>query len=240
MIGLGTIINSAAIIAGGVMGLFGGKLLKERIQETLQLTCGVSVLFIGTAGAMEKMLTVKDGILTSGQSIMITVCLVLGAIVGEMINIEQGFERFGEWLKKKTKSTGDSAFVDAFVTASLTVSIGAMAIVGAIEDGISGDWSILAAKSVLDFIIVMVMTCSMGKGCIFSAVPVFLLEGAITIFAVFVKPFMTELALDYISLVGSILIFCVGINLVWGKKIRVANLLPSLVFAIAAAFLPIF
>ena len=126
------------------------------------------------------------------------------------------------------------------MTASLTVSIGAMAIVGALEDGISGDWSILAAKSVLDFIIVMVMTCSMGKGCIFSAVPVFVLEGAITVFAIFIKPFMTELALNYISLVGSILIFCVGINLVWGKKIRVANLLPSLIFAVIAAFMPIF
>ena len=84
------------------------------------------------------------------------------------------------------------------------------------------------------------MTCSMGKGCIFSAVPVFVLEGAITVFAIFIKPFMTELALNYISLVGSILIFCVGINLVWGKKIRVANLLPSLIFAVIAAFMPIF
>ena len=221
MIGLGTIINSAAIVAGGLGGLFSGKLLKERFQETLQLTCGVSVLVIGIAGAMEKMLEIKDGALTSGYSIMITVCLVLGALIGEIINIEKGFERFGEWLKKKTKSTGDSRFVDGFVTASLTVSIGAMAIVGAIEDGISGDWSILAAKSVLDFIIVMVMTCSMGKGCI-------------------IKPFMTELALSCISLVGSILIFCVGINLVWGKKIRVANLLPSLLFAVAAAFMPVF
>ena len=164
MIGLGTIINSAAIVAGGLVGLFSGKLLKERFQETLQLTCGVSVLVIGIAGAMEKMLSIKDGALTSGYSIMITVCLVLGAVLGEIINIEQGFEHFGEWLKKKTKSTGDSRFVDGFVTASLTVSIGAMAIVGALEDGISGDWSILAAKSVLDFIIVMVMTCSMGKG----------------------------------------------------------------------------
>ena len=114
MIGLGTIINSAAIVAGGLVGLFSGKLLKERFQETLQLTCGVSVLVIGIAGAMEKMLSIKDGALTSGYSIMITVCLVLGAVLGEIINIEQGFEHFGEWLKKKTKSTGDSRFVDGF------------------------------------------------------------------------------------------------------------------------------
>ena len=114
-----------------------------------------------------------------------------------------------------------------------------MAIVGALEDGIAGDWSILAAKAVLDFVIILVMTCSMGKGCIFSAIPVLVFEGLITVFAVFIRPFMTELALCYISLVGSILIFCVGMNLVWDKKIRVANLLPAILFAAIAAFLPI-
>lgn len=239
MIGIGTIINSAAIVGGGIIGLLGGRFMKERYQETIQRTCGICVLFIGIAGAMEKMLQIADGGLSSGYSIFITVCLVLGALVGEILNIERWFERFGEWLKEKTHSTGDGGFVDGFVTASLTVSIGAMAIVGALEDGITGDWSILAAKAVLDFIIILVMTCSMGKGCIFSAIPVFVFEGLITVFAVFVRPFMTELALNYISLVGSILIFCVGLNLVWEKRIRVANLLPAILFAAAAAFLPI-
>lgn len=238
MVGIGTVINSAAIAVGGTAGLFCGRFINRRIEETLQLSCGVSVLFIGIAGAMEKMLAVKDGGLTAEYSILITVCLALGALIGELINIEKGFEAFGEWLKEKTKSKGDDQFVNGFVTASLTVSIGAMAIVGALKDGISGDWSVLAAKSVLDFIIVMVMTCSMGKGCIFSAIPVFVFEGLITALAVFIKPLMTELALDYISLVGSILIFCVGLNLVFGKKIRVANLLPAIIFAAAAAFLP--
>ena len=125
--------------------------------------------------------------------------------------------------------------MNAFVTASLTVCIGAMAIVGAIQDGIFGDWSLLATKAVLDFIIIMVMTCSLGKGCAFSAIPVFLFEGGITLFATFLKPIMTDLALDYLSLIGSILIFCVGLNLVWGKKVRVANMLPSVVLAVAAA-----
>ena len=239
MIGIGTIINSAAIVCGGIIGLFGGRFMKPRYQETVQRTCGICVLFIGIAGAMEKMLQISGSSLSSGYSIFITVCLVLGALVGEILNIERWFERFGEWLKQKTHSSGDGSFVDGFVTASLTVSIGAMAIVGALEDGIAGDWSILAAKAVLDFIIILVMTCSMGKGCIFSAIPVFVFEGLITIFAVFVRPFMTDLALSYISLVGSILIFCVGLNLVWDKRIRVANLLPAILFAAAAAFLPI-
>lgn len=239
MIGIGTIINSAAIVCGGIIGLFGGRFMQPRYQETIQRTCGICVLFIGIAGAMEKMLQISGSGLSSGYSIFITVCLVLGALVGEILNIERWFERFGEWLKWKTHSSGDGSFVDGFVMASLTVSIGAMAIVGALEDGIAGDWSILAAKAVLDFIIILVMTCSMGKGCIFSAIPVLVFEGLITIFAVFVRPLMTDLALSYISLVGSILIFCVGLNLVWDKRIRVANLLPAILFAAVAAFLPI-
>ncbi len=239
MIGCGTLVNTAAILLGGVLGLLFGKFLNERIQETLQRANGVCVLFIGIAGAMEQMLKIKDGGLVSANGILLTACMVLGAVVGEAINMERGFERFGEWLKRKTHSTGDTRFVDGFVTASLTVSIGAMAIVGAIEDGMTGDWSLLAAKAILDFTIVLVMTCSMGKGCIFSALPVLVFEGLITLLAVWVKPLMTETALANLSMVGSALVFCVGINLVFGKKIRVANLLPAVVFATAAAFLPI-
>jgi len=237
MFGLGTIINALAIMVGGILGLFVGKFLKERHQDSLSMACGISVLFIGIAGAMEGMLTVNDGVISSGQAMLVTICLALGSFVGELINIEGGFERFGEWLKHKTGNAKDKEFVNAFVTASLTVSIGAMAIVGAIQDGILGDWSILATKAVLDFIIVMVMTCAMGKGCIFSAIPVFVFEGLITVLSIFIKPIMTDLALSYLSLIGSILIFCVGLNLVFGKKVKVANMLPAIVFAVIAAFI---
>ena len=124
------------------------------------------------------------------------------------------------------------------MTASLTVSIGAMAIVGAIQDGVSNDYSTLAVKSVLDFIIIAVMTSSMGRGCVFSAIPVFVFEGAVTVLSRLIAPVMTPLAVDYLSLIGSILIFCVGVNLVWDRKIRVANMMPSMVLAVAAAYLP--
>lgn len=237
MIGLGTIINTAAIILGGLSGHFFGKMLKERHQSSLTSACGVSVLFIGIAGAMQGMLTIQDGVITSGQTMLVTLCLAIGTLIGEIINIEDAFERFGEWLKIKSGNAKDKDFVNAFVTASLTVCIGAMAIVGAIQDGIFGDWSLLATKAVLDFIIIMVMTCSLGKGCAFSAIPVLIFEGVITVFASFLKPVMTDLAMDYLSLIGSILIFCVGLNLVWGKKIRVANMLPAVVLAVAAAFM---
>ena len=239
MFGLGTVINCAAIVAGGILGLLFGRFFKDRLQDGLTKACGISVLFIGICGAMEKMLKVEGFALTGSGTMLLVCCLALGTLVGEIINIEAGFERFGEWLKKKTGNAKDGGFTDAFVTASLTVCIGAMAIVGAIEDGITGDYSVLAAKAILDLIIILIMTCAMGKGCMFSAIPVGLWQGLITVLARLMQPLMTETALWNLSMVGSVLIFCVGVNLVWGKKVRVANMLPAVIFAIAAAFLPL-
>ena len=236
---MGTIINVIAIILGGILGRLFGKLLSERYQDTLNKVCGVSVLFIGIAGALEGMLAIEDNQVVSQKAMMIVICMSLGAFIGELLNIEKQFERFGEWLKKKTGNSKEKLFVEGFVTASFTVCIGAMAIVGAIEDGIFGDYSILATKAVLDFIIIMVMTGTMGKGCVFSAIPVAILQVSVTLLANFIKPVMTEDALSNLSMIGSILIFCVGLNLVWGKKIRVANLLPAVILAVVMAFLPI-
>ena len=239
MYGLGTIINTAAIVAGGAGGALFGRFLKENVQDTLTKVCGVSTLFIAITGALEQMLTVENGAIVSHGAMLVIGCLTIGAVIGELLNLEGAFERFGEWLKVKTGNAWDKRFVDAFVTASLTVCIGAMAIVGSIEDGISGDYSILATKAVLDFIIIMVMSCSMGRGAIFSAIPVAILQGSITVLAGLLRPVMTVGALANLSMVGNVLIFCVGINLIWDKKVRVANLLPSIVAAVIAAFLPI-
>lgn len=238
MFGLGTIINCVAILAGGIFGHFFGKLLNERIQTTLTTACGVSVLFIGIGGALEGMLTVNGNFVTSGRGVFIVVCLILGALVGELLNIEGAFERFGEWLKKKTGNAKDKNFVEGFINASFTVCIGAMAIVGSIEDGLNGDYSILLTKSILDLIIVMVMTVSMGKGPVFSFIPVFVLQGLVTVLSKAIQPILTDESLGNLSMVGSVLIFCVGLNLVWGKKVKVANFLPAIIFAVAFAFLP--
>ena len=238
MIGLGTVINSASIVAGGLAGHFAGKFFRPEQQESLNKACGISVIFIAVAGAMQGMLKIEGAEIVSGKSMLVVLCLALGTVIGELFGIEKGFENFGEWLKKKSGNSGDSSFVNAFVTASLTVSIGAMAIVGAIQDGLLGDFSTLAVKSVLDFIIVAVMTSAMGKGAIFSAIPVFVFEGAITLLAKLVSPLMTPAALAYLSLIGSVLIFCIGVNLVWGKKLKVANMLPSVILAVAAAYIP--
>ncbi len=238
MIGLGTIINTAAIIIGGIIGHFTGKLFKQEQQAAVNKACGISVLFIAIAGAMQGMMHIDAGSIVSGKSMLVVLCLAIGTIIGELIGIEKGFERFGEWLKNKTGNSGDKQFVNAFVTASLTVCIGAMAIVGAIQDGILGDYSTLAVKSVLDLIIIAVMTSSLGKGSAFSAIPVLLFEGSITLLARLISPVMTDMAISYLSLIGSILIFCVGLNLVWGKTIRVANMLPAVLLAVIAAYMP--
>lgn len=237
MYGLGTIINTGAIAAGGLAEILFGRFLKENVQDTLSKCCGVSTLMIGIAGALEKMLTLEKGAISSGGSMLLVLCLTVGGVIGEFLNLEGAFEAFGRWLKEKTGNAKDKGFVNAFVTASLTVCIGAMAIVGSIQDGLTGDYSVLATKAVLDFIIIMVMSCSLGPGAAFSAIPVAILQGSVTALAGLVRPVMTEAALDNLSLVGSVLIFCVGINLLWGKKIRVANLLPAIVLAVAAAFL---
>lgn len=239
MYGLGTIINVLAIIVGGLLGLLFGRFIGERHRDMLCKACGLSVIFIGAGGTLKGMFSVVDGNIVFGGDFLIIGCLALGALIGELINIEGGFEKIGAFLKEKTHSAKDGNFIDGFVSASFTVCIGAMAIVGSINDGLYGDYTILVTKSILDFIILIVMAASLGKGTIFSAIPVALLQGGVTALSVLIKPIMTETALLYLSVVGNILIFCVGINLVFGKKIKVANLLPAIFLAIACAFIPI-
>lgn len=222
MPGLGTIVNAAAIVAGGLFDLLCGKFMKPRIQESLTMACGVCVIFLGIAGAMEKMLSAAaDGTLSSGGTMTLIASLVLGALIGEIINIEAAMERFGTRLRKVSRSEGDGG--------------------RRVDPGRDPrDHSTLFAKAVLDLIIVMVMTAASGKGCIFSAIPVAIFQGTITALSKLLEPVMTQPALDNLSLVGSVMIFCVGVNLVWGKKFRVANMLPGLVLAVVCAFLPWF
>ena len=234
MRGLDTVINVALLIFGGLCGLLFGKKLNERIKDTLLSVNAVAIMMLAVGGVMQNMLSLSDGKLSTGGTVMMIVSLTLGGLIGEIININALVDKFGEWLRIKSHSTGDDSFVSAFVSASCTVCI--MAVIGSINDGVSGDCSVLIAKAILDAVIICVMTASQGKGCIFSAVPVAIFQGVITIIAVFAGGFMTDLALSYLSYVGNVLIFCVGLNLIRKKQIRVANLLPSLVIAVAWGF----
>ena len=183
-------------------------------------------------------MVIENGSLTSQGTLMLVISVALGGLAGELLDLDGKLEGFGRWLREKSGNGKDARFLDGFITATMTVSIGAMAIVGAVQDGIYGDYTVLAAKSLMDFVIILVMASSMGKGCLFSAIPVGILQGSVTILARLVQPLLTDAALSNLSLVGSALIFCVGLNLIWKKTIRVANLLPALIVAVAYAFLP--
>lgn len=241
MIGLGTLINVACIIGGGLVGLVASSLVTERLQDALMKSCGACVMFVGIAGALEKMLTglvATDGTvaLSTAGSMALVASMAIGTVLGEAADLDGRFEELGTWLRDKTGSSGDARFVDGFVTASLTVCIGAMAIVGSIQDGLTGDYSTLALKGVMDAIIVCAMAASMGKGCIFSALPVGVFQGCVTALATLLQPVMTEAALANLSLMGSVLIFCVGVNLIWPRTFKPANMLPAVVIAAVVAF----
>ena len=238
MPGLGTLINVGGIIIGGVAGLLFGRFINKSMQKSLMLVLGVCTIFIAVQGVLEKMLVVKDDMVTTTGHLMLIFSLTLGTVIGELIDLDRGFDRFGYFVREKTHNTGDSGFINAFVTSSLTVAIGAMAIMGAIQDGIMHDPSILAVKALLDMVIIMIMTSVMGKGCIFSAIPVAILQGSITILAALISPIFTPAAMANISLVGSVLIILVGVNIVRPGSVKVANMLPSIVLAVVWAYIP--
>ena len=238
MPGLGTIVDALAIVAGALIGRFAGKALPDRVQKTLLSACGVMTLFIGIGGVMQHMLVVtQSGIKTQGTMMMI-LSLIAGSVLGGIIDLEGKLEKFGVYLKEKSGNADDASFVNACVTASLTVCIGAMAIVGSIEDGIYADHSILFTKSILDFVIIIAMASALGIGTAFSAIPVAILQGVVTLLARLAAPLMTNQTMSNLSYVGAALITCVGINLIFPRKVSVANMLPSLIFAVILAFIP--
>ena len=241
MIGLGTIVNMLAVLAGGAIGLLLRGGIKENIQDAIVRMMGLSTIFLGASGALEHMLFVEGDHLTGlpiKETLLMILSLALGTFVGELLDFDGRLERFGAWLKKVATRGEDSRFIEGFVTASLTVCIGAMAIVGSIQDGLSRDPSTLFTKSVLDFIILIVYASTYGKGALFSAIPVGLLQGGVTLCAGFLSPVFSPAVIANLSFLGSIMIFCVGCNLAFKAGFRVANMLPALIFgALGVTFL---
>ena len=228
MIGLGTIINTAAVILGGVLGLLLKNGIAKRFEKILMQTLGLATIFIGIGGVLKYMLVVGDtGIDTQGTMLLIF-SLVIGCLLGEWVDIEAKMEKLGVKLKALAKIQNDNRFVDGFVTASLVICVGAMAIVGAMQDGLSGDSSMLLAKSALDFALVVILASAYGVGVIFSAIPIFVYQGAITAIAAVFGAVIPNVLIEELSFVGSALIVCVGVNLVREKTFRVANMLPAL------------
>jgi len=232
MIGLGTIINTAAVLAGGFLGLLLKNGIAQKFEKILMQGLGLAVIFIGAGGVLKYMLVIDNGMLSTRGTMLLIFSLVIGCLLGQWIDIEAKMEMIGIKLKKAVRLKNDNHFVEAFVTTSLIICVGAMAIVGAMQDGLTGDYSMLLAKSLLDFAIVLILASTYGVGVVFSAIPIFVYQGAITVIAAIFGNIISAALIETLSYVGSALIFCVGVNLVREKTFRVANMLPALLVPI--------
>lgn len=232
MHGLGTIINTAAILLCGTVGLFIKKGISQKITDSIVKAIGLAVMFIGISSTLTEMLVIEENSLNTQGTLLLIISLIIGAFFGEILKIEDRLDNLGEKLKQTVKAKDSGSFVEGFVTTTLIFCVGAMAIVGSLNDGLNGDYSMLLAKSVLDGIMALIMASTLGVGVLFSAATVFVYQGLITLLAEFISPILSDALISNLSLVGSALIFAIGINLVFGKKIRTGNLLLALIVPI--------
>lgn len=232
MIGLGTIVNTAAVVLGGGLGLLLKNGIAKKFETILMQALGLATVFIGASGVLKYMLVVEDGNIATRGTMLLIFSLVIGCILGQLLDIESQMEKLGIRLKTAVRIKNDNRFVEGFVNTSLIICVGAMAIVGAMEDGLSGDSSTLIAKAVLDFALVVILASTYGVGAMFSAIPIFVYQGAITVIAAMFGAVISDVLIGELSFVGNALIFCVGVNLVREKTFRVANMLPALLIPI--------
>jgi hypothetical protein len=217
---LGTLVNVAAIIAGGLAGLVLHDRLPARVKSIVFQGLGLCVLVIG----MQMALTMRE-------PLIVIFSVLLGGITGAALRLEQGFERLGDWLKARVKSK-NAAFTDGMVTASLIYCIGSLAILGAFDEGLRGDPTILFTKSMLDGFASIALAASYGLGVLFSAIPVFVYQYSLTLLAASAQDLFTQTMIAQLTATGGVLILGIGINLLELKRIPLSNLLPALVYAV--------
>jgi uncharacterized membrane protein YqgA involved in biofilm formation len=216
---LGTIVNALAIVAGSLLGLLFGKGIADNYKDIILSGVGLSVMLIGVKSA-----------LVSNDLMVVIFSVILGALLGEGLNIEKKLEMFGKFLESKVsaKSNDSKSFARGFVTASLVFCVGSMAIVGSLESGLTGNHQTLFAKSVLDGVVSIIFASTMGLGVMFSGVAVFLYQGLITLTAVFMKNFLVPETIEQMTSVGGLLIMAIGFNMLKITTIRVGNLIPGI------------
>ncbi len=214
---LGSIINAGLIILGSIIGLLLRKGLPERLKATLMQGMSLAVILIGFQMA-----------LNSEEILVVIFSLATGAMMGELINIELKLQNLGKWIEKKFSKKSKDDFARAFVTSSLVYCVGAMAIMGALQSGLEGVHSTLIAKGMIDGITSIVFTSTLGIGVVFSAIPVFLYQGIITIMAGWLNQFLSPAIIVEMSAVGGLLIAAIGFNILNIAKIKVGNLLPAI------------
>lgn len=218
MILLGSLVNGGAIIVGGLVGLFAGKLLPERLRGSLM--AALSLMTIGIA---------VPGLLKSSNALIPIISMVAGTLIGELLDIESAVNKLGESLQKRF--TGSSV-TEGFVTGSLVFAVGALAVMGPLESGLQHQHSLLFSKSVIDGVASVVFASTLGLGVALSGVTVFVVEGAIALLASVVTPYLGDVVVNEITFVGSLLIVGISLNLLGITKLRILNMVPAI-------FLPI-
>ena len=225
---MGTLINTVLVLLGGAIGLVFKKAISENMEYSIHKATGVAVLVIGLAGVMTNMLSVDEsGKFSSSGELMLVISLALGTFIGELLRLD---DRLNSGCKKIEEKFKMSNFSSGFITATMIYCIGAMAIVGAINDGLLHDSSTLITKGIIDGITSIVLAASLGYGVLLSAVPVFLYQGAITLLASSLQNVLKGELLTNICIVGYALVMCIGINFLYNskKQIKTVNMLPSL------------
>ncbi|HOI85166.1 MAG TPA: DUF554 domain-containing protein [Acholeplasmataceae bacterium] len=226
---MGTLINAAAIIIATLLGVIFKKGLPERIQKGVMVSLGLGLAALSLGWFLKDFFTIQNGDLLTSDDLLIIVSLVIGVMIGEWIDIEGRLNTWAEGIEKKYNLP---PLAKGFIAATLIFCVGAMAIVGSIQDGIYGDMTTLLIKSALDFVTAMILASVLGIGVIFSAISVLIYQGAITILAMFGADLMTPEIIRSLSMIGNILLIGIGINFMELKRIKVANMLPALLVPI--------
>ncbi|MEG0853008.1 MAG: DUF554 domain-containing protein [Angelakisella sp.] len=223
----GTLVNAAAVMAGGCLGLCIKRGLNERIQKSVTAMLGLATAIIGLNGVLAIMLRadVTTGKISSSGELLLLISLAVGAAIGEWMRIEDRLEQVGERIEKRL---GASNFSKGFISASILFCVGAMTIIGSINDGLTGDSRVLFIKSTLDFIAAIIMASALGVGVPFAAITVLLYQGALTLCAGMLSTVLAGVLLDQVCMVGYAIVICIGINFFGILKIKTASLLPAL------------
>lgn len=226
----GTLVNCAAVIAGGAIGLLFKKGIKESFTESIKKSLGVAILIIGLNGVISNMFSVKDGGLSSSGELLLVVFLVLGTLIGELLKLDERFTRFSNKIEIRFSNGG---FAVGFINATLLFNIGAMAIIGSLNDGLTGDSSVLFVKSALDFTSAIILGATLGFGVMFSAIPILIYQGGITLLAGTLSGILEGELLRQVCMVGYAIIVAIGFNFLLTKKFKTLNMVPAIILPIA-------
>lgn len=225
----GTIVNTITVLVCGMIGFVLKKTIPSRIEAPIMQMVGVSISCIGLLGFLSTTLVVEGGVIKTSGELLLFISLVFGIILGELLDINGNLEKFGGFIENKANIDG---FAKGFITASILFCVGAMSILGALKDGISGDSSILFLKSTIDGITALILASSLGIGVAFSAFSIFIYQGSISLFATSLSPFISDALLSSVCMVGYIIVSCIGTNMLGITKIKTANMLPSLLIPV--------